>query len=1200
MKILQMNFLAFGPFTEKKLDLDMGQEGLHVLFGPNEAGKSSALRALRQMLFGIPDRSSDDFIHPYAKLRIGCILRRNDGTVLEFIRRKGRTNTLQTADNAALIDESHLRAFLGGVDESLFTTMFGIDHAGLVKGGEEIIRGGGEIGQILFAGGSGISNFRKVQNDLQSEADDLFRPSAQKPRINEAASNFKKKQKEIREVQLSGQEWNQHDSALCDALEQKKSVDTGLDQRLRDRHRLERIREALPDMVLRRELLNELKDYADAVILPKNFSERRRTAITNLRIAEKEERQAQKNLEEIQQAITESDVPESLIRNADFIEQLYQDLGSFRKAVKDRLRLEGLKSSAEAEAKAILRELGSDLALDQTEQLRLKKAESVRIRELGSIYERLASRQESTHEEISRLSMQTDRLKKKLAGIDTPRDTAELRQAIENAMQHGNLEMQYQAECAGIQKTEAAAKLAMKKLPLWKGSLEELEQMPVPQDETIEAFEIRFQEAQGNVEKYWTGKDELEQELVKINGQIEQLNLEQDVPTENDLKNARHKREQGWQVLKGSFSTPGQVLKGSFSTPGQGLKGSFSTPGQGLKGSFSTPEQEYIAGFSPASSLPDAYEMSVHYADTIADRLRREADRVAKKAGLLSDRETRKNQLVRLKDQLEKSEAVLVRIRKQWDELWEPVGILPKSPREMRAWVQKQAVLANQVSVIRDQNVKAERLKSAIEMHSWELSRCLKNFGDLLTCENETLTFLINRSRQVADSFDKIRTKQDRLLNDLYQRENEQRDAEKRAEKISLELFQWRSDWVNAVHRLGLGADATPVQANAVTDDLKNLFAKIKDADVLCKRIKGIDRDAEEFAGKVRGFTEQIDPYLAELQAEQAVTELNARLTHVREAKARRQSLEKQKHQEEKKLGTASEKIVRIRTHLSVMCEEAGCEHYRELPDAEERSDRRQQIRSQLEQIEARLRKLSAGGTLDEFIAEAQAVDADSINPVIIRLTEEIEELGLQKSLTDQAIGSERTELSRMDGSARAALLAEESQGILARLETDVDQYVRLKLASMVLSQAIERYREKNQAPILKRSNKLFAHMTLGSFEGLRLEFNEKGDAVLVGVRPGGNEIVSVEGMSDGTADQLYLAVRLASLEAYIDKNEPMPFIVDDILIKFDDERSVATLQVLARLSERTQVIFFTHNRHLVELAEKHVDGSVLFMHSLN
>ena len=53
MRILQLNLIAFGPFTDCRLDLAAGQEGLHVVYGPNEAGKSSALRAISDFFFGI-------------------------------------------------------------------------------------------------------------------------------------------------------------------------------------------------------------------------------------------------------------------------------------------------------------------------------------------------------------------------------------------------------------------------------------------------------------------------------------------------------------------------------------------------------------------------------------------------------------------------------------------------------------------------------------------------------------------------------------------------------------------------------------------------------------------------------------------------------------------------------------------------------------------------------------------------------------------------------------------------------------------------------------------------------------------------------------------------------------------------------------------------------------------------------------------
>ncbi len=59
--------------------------------------------------------------------------------------------------------------------------------------------------------------------------------------------------------------------------------------------------------------------------------------------------------------------------------------------------------------------------------------------------------------------------------------------------------------------------------------------------------------------------------------------------------------------------------------------------------------------------------------------------------------------------------------------------------------------------------------------------------------------------------------------------------------------------------------------------------------------------------------------------------------------------------------------------------------------------------------------------------------------------------------------------------------------------------------------------------------------------------------------------------MSSGTRDQLYLALRLASLEHQHESGPLPPFIVDDILINFDDARSAATLRVLAGLAEKNR-----------------------------
>ncbi|MDA3869969.1 MAG: chromosome segregation protein SMC, partial [Gammaproteobacteria bacterium] len=166
-----------------------------------------------------------------------------------------------------------------------------------------------------------------------------------------------------------------------------------------------------------------------------------------------------------------------------------------------------------------------------------------------------------------------------------------------------------------------------------------------------------------------------------------------------------------------------------------------------------------------------------------------------------------------------------------------------------------------------------------------------------------------------------------------------------------------------------------------------------------------------------------------------------------------------------------------------------------------------------------------------------------------------------------------------------------EAQSRLASVNADAENYVRVKLASLILRDQIERYRAENQGPLVERASECFAMLTRNSFAGLKTDFNEKDEPVLVGIRPSGDR-VHVNGMSSGTRDQLYLALRLASLEKYMESSEPMPFIVDDILVDFDDDRSEAALIALSQLAEKTQVILFTHHSRVVEQAKK-IDSSI-------
>ena len=77
--------------------------------------------------------------------------------------------------------------------------------------------------------------------------------------------------------------------------------------------------------------------------------------------------------------------------------------------------------------------------------------------------------------------------------------------------------------------------------------------------------------------------------------------------------------------------------------------------------------------------------------------------------------------------------------------------------------------------------------------------------------------------------------------------------------------------------------------------------------------------------------------------------------------------------------------------------------------------------------------------------------------------------------------------------------------------------------------------------------------------------------------------------LSQGTADQLYLAVRLAICDTVLPPERSIPVLLDDALVTFDDERMAAALDYLVELSETRQVILFTcQTRELRYLASAH------------
>jgi uncharacterized protein YhaN len=1154
------------------LDLAAGKQGLHLIYGPNEAGKSSALRALSQLLYGIEERTADNFLHAYTSLRLGTTIRHSDGSELEFIRRKARINSLRGPDDADVLAANALERFLGGVDADRFRTLFGIDHDELVSGGQAIVTGGGRVGEAIFEASMGIVGLRGVRDQLQAECDDLFKPGGKKQRINETIQAYHTAQATIKKAQLSADEWAKHDRALRSAQEGREHLEQQWQQKSREHGRLSRIRNALAAIAYRKELLAELEAYRDAIRLPDDFRDKLRDLLASHAVADGQARQAGDTLEQLDTKIQQLVVPHELLHQGQKIEDLHRKLGEFEKGMEDRPRLVVQKKYLEHDAREILKSLGQSDDFAKVEGLCLRADEPVWIQNLGNQHQGLLADCRNARQKVRDLNGRIEKAQQDLASLKELVDPADLRRQIRQAQLQGALDQQLAGAEESLALAEAQATVEIARLPDWKGTLEALEVLPMPPPETIDRFETHLSEAKTHIGQLDDRIAEQKTTNSQKQAEIRQLELQQEVPSEGDLERARRERDAGWQLVREAWLN-GDVHEQTVA--------------------------EFVGRHPPAQILAEAYERSVADSDQLADRLRREADRVARKGELVSQVEQSSEQIRTLATQRHDQTVAFAELRKQWADLLNPLGLPPLLPKEMRAWSRQQLDLVRQARGIREQRERVRGLRARREDLRGRLGTCLSTLGEPAANQTETLPILMERAQAVVERHENVNSQRGQLQKLIRDREQELGIADAGLQQAEQQLAQWQLHWAKATARLGLPKDALPPAANAFLAAITELFQKLHEISGFESRIDGIDRDGETFSANVRALACQVGPDLESASPDQVARGLNARLASARKAQTERQALEEQRTDEQKKLRKANESLAASKQDLDSMCHEARCSTYDELRQAAERSARRKDLEKDVQQREEQILTHSAGATVEELIAQAEELDSDELGPNIQKLEEEIASLREQIRGVDTTIGSEQAELARMDGNSTAAEAAELAENLLAQLHTDVQEYAALRLAGVVLQKGIERFREKNQGSILKRASRIFSGLTVGAFAGLRIDYDDQGEPILLGIRPDGRHIVGVEGMSDGSQDQLYLALRLAALEDWLERHESIPFVVDDILIRFDNARAMAALAALADLSRRTQVIFFTHHKHLVELAQRNLDPSVVFTHEL-
>jgi len=1162
MRFIEFRMEEFGPFKDLSLSLAGGQEGLHLIYGPNEAGKSSTLRGIEQLLFGIPHRKAEATLRLGQQPKLSASLRLSTGEELGVIRRKGQKETLRDAEDARAVPESELQRFCGNIDRKIFQTMFGLSHQTLVEGGQELLRGQGEVGQLLFAAGAGLAHLRRVREELHDQAEALFLPRGKKPRINQSLDAIATARKSITEESGKSQEWIDLDAALQEEEKRRGLLVNRWVERSSQIRQWESVRDALPLAARRQEIEAALRELGDVVRMPDDFRDRFRETRKDRELIKAQIEGIEKEISELTALNHSISVDSEILLQEALVEQIHQDHGSHIKASRDRRSLADRERRLAEEADDLLRQLQPANAPDSP-IAELTFADQARLEKLFREHERLINLVEQKTNEADGLSQKLLKIEREQEAIGTVLDVRELSRMIERIRRLGDVDAQLAELDERVTKQERAIFREIETWKHWSGTVDELLALPLPTLESIEDLEESGSGLKERRSQFDAKVQEIEGRLKSLEEEIARQLRGEETPTEGELSRIRRERDESWKAAKRAWRD----------------------------------------GESPdESDAVDTFEEQLRTSDHYADRLRREAEAVAHLAGLRAQQESYSRSLEEAKTKRASVEGEIGAIVARWNKLWEPAAIQPASRREMKAWIKQVVSARDSAHHLLDLKKERDSLQQQYDSHRQSLAGALRDLhpsrGDANVIR-QTLRELTDDGEEVLREQRDRQTLRDRLQKDRMECESDLAGAQKQLDRVQSDFDAWQKAWAESAKLLRLPGSVSPAEASEVLRGYRELWSKLKDRNELSKRVTEIDRDAVEFAERVKVIAAKVATDLLSLDASDAVLRFHERLKVARESLAKKTNVEEQLSKRRERLDEYQNRREALDAMMRLLLEEARVSSLDEVTSAMEKSDRLKRLEQECSTLDQQLGRLAGGQSLTEFLDSLRNAEAIAIDQELTRAQEELREIEEERDATHRRMGDLERQLRQIDGNDRTARLAEDMQSRLAELKQDAAKYVRLTMACSVLEKAIERYRRENEGPVLRRASELFRELTLGSFESLEADYDSNGQAVLLGHRSGRRESVAIPAMSEGTADQLYLALRLASMEMYLAQHEPLPFIVDDILVNFDDDRSIAALKVLADLSNGTQVLFFTHHRHLVDLAQAHLDSDVLFVHEL-
>lgn len=1156
MRLARLDLTRYGKFSDYAIDFGEAQPGspdLHIVYGLNEAGKSTSLSAYLDLLYGIEERSRYNFLHAYNAMQVGGALEFN-GETHELKRVKQRTNSLLDGRGQPMA-EAILSVPLAGITRDAYRTMFSLDDVTLEEGGNAILQSKGDLGELLFSASAGLGGVSATLSAISDEADSLYKKRARSTRIAELKQR-------LTELKARRDEIDTLASAHAAIVATLAQATTAYDEATTELGAMRARREAIARLLRARPLAAEYQrltlEFAARAALPRPPAEWARTLPS---LMQEETRLATQlagnrtDIERVQDEIASIHLDDRLLSLSDRIGQLSKGQARFGSAGEDLPKRRSALAERQATIAVILARLGQS-GCERPETLLLPAATVGALRDLIEIRSGVEATLQTATRELAAAKAAleaADADRQAVVDVAQP-DTTDISRLTTSlaVIRRGDHATRLRLAERGLPDLERrfgeAARSLRPLLDEGAADGEAIRGLSLPDPRQIEDW----RSAAASIDKRMADLAERRRDLItqqrQAEARISALRAAGGPVDDSEAARIRAVRDAAWSEHVGRLD---KASAEAFATAMQ------------------ADDLTTMARLAAMRDLADLRALMQEHAVTTAAIARH--DELLDEAAV--ERETLVSELASALPAalMQDATSALSRLFSRIE------GVARARADALSAWERLDASIRDIAEAKADAELDRQELAAAMEAAG--LDKVDGTLGEMLEAAEAAVA---GQTKRVA-----AREAADRALAD---RKRALAERQREFEQAQAASVDWHARFTAALSGTWFADVVSAGAVREVLETLVELGPALNERDELARRIATMERDREDFTAELAGLLADIGETVDPEAPARTAASLAARLEHTRRDLAARET-------KEAELARLLETERAIRQALAI--HEAGKAELTSFFGVDTLAGVALALEEAADQarLEARIAALSdqilgelPAPTIDTAIGELGSADFEAIAREEAELDARLDDLDqrTRQLFADKSRAADR--LEAIGGGNEVARIEAERRTTFLEIEDLANSYLRLKSGALIAGEALRAYRDKHRSSMMRRASEAFRLITRGDYVGLAAQPDKDRETLIGLTRQGGSKLAGE--MSKGTQFQLYLALRLAGYEEFAASRPSVPFIADDIMETFDEPRSEEVLRLFGEMAKIGQVIYLTHHRHLCDLARRIVPAA--------